>query len=238
MARTAAVKEEGETPTHITSSETAGSSSTKSPSIVHITAAIIAVMNEVKGVEKNTTIGSGNYAYKGVSDQDVKKTIGDAMARNGLAIVPTRINGRAEVSRWMEGTTSKQSIFTEVEPTYLLMHTSGEWIEVCGYGHGVDPQDKAAGKASTYALKYTLLYLFLVPTGKIDDADDTHSQDIPAPKAADTRKPVTALQLEAVKERMQLQKGETPREVYDKALAHYQMTEKQKDELKALIPTT
>ena len=48
-----------------------------------------------------------------------------------------------------------------------------------GYGHGIDSQDKAPGKATTYALKYALLYTFMVATGKIDDADSTHSDDIP-----------------------------------------------------------
>ena len=50
-----------------------------------------------------------------------------------------------------------------------------------GYGQGVDSQDKGAGKATTYALKYALLYAFLVPTGKIDDSDNIHSNDIETP---------------------------------------------------------
>jgi len=45
----------------------------------------------------------------------------------------------------------------------------------------VDSQDKGAGKATTYALKYALLYTFLIPTGKIDDADNSHSDETPAP---------------------------------------------------------
>jgi hypothetical protein len=43
--------------------------------------------------------------------------------------------------------------------------------------YGVDSQDKGAGKATTYALKYALLYSFLVPTGDIDDTDIVHSQE-------------------------------------------------------------
>ena len=46
--------------------------------------------------------------------------------------------------------------------------------------------DKSAGKATTYALKYALLYLFMVPTGKIDDADKTQppKEGRQAPKKA------------------------------------------------------
>jgi len=146
-----------------------------------IAKAIVAVMKSVKaGVEKNLSVGAGNSSYKGVSDQDVKKAVGRAMAENGLVILPIGIDAKVDVTKWEEtsqyGNKTKQSVFTEVKTKYLLLHESGESIEIEGYGHGVDSQDKSAGKATTYALKYALLYSFLVPTGKIDDAD-LHSSD-------------------------------------------------------------
>lgn len=148
--------------------------------------AITAVMKEVKGIDKNLTVGNGSSAYKGVSDQDVKKIIGEAMERNGLSIIPTSVEPTLRIDRWEETyngqTKQKQQVFSEVRTKYLLMHESGESIELSGYGHGVDTQDKAAGKATTYALKYALLYTFLVPTGKIDDADAVHSEAIEVPK--------------------------------------------------------
>jgi hypothetical protein len=144
--------------------------------------AVIAVMNEVKGIEKSMTVGNGQNSYKGVPDKEVKKIIGSAMAKNGLCILPIAIKPTIKIERWEEPgynkeIKQKQSVFTEVVSTYLLMHESGESQEICGYGHGVDSQDKGAGKATTYALKYALLYSFLVPTGDIDDADIVHSQD-------------------------------------------------------------
>jgi hypothetical protein len=155
----------------------------KSESIINLVKATIKVMAEVKGIDKAMTIGEGKNAYKGVSDQDVKKTVGDAMEKNGLAIFPinidddTQLSSWEEVDQWSKATPKeikrKQSIFTKVKVTYLLTHESGEFIEIQGFGHGVDSQDKSAGKATTYALKYALLYTFMVPTGKIDDADNT-----------------------------------------------------------------
>ncbi len=145
----------------------------------NITAAIIKVMKEVKGVEKNADVGAGNNSYKGVNDKDVKEVIRKAMTKHGLAIVPTNIHEETQIERWEEtdkwGTKRKQSVFTRAHVTYRLMHTSGEYIDIQGIGHGVDNQDKSAGKATTYALKYALLYTFLVPTGDIDDADAVHS---------------------------------------------------------------
>lgn len=144
--------------------------------------AILRVMKEVKGIDKSMTVGTGSNSYKGVPDQEVKKIIGEAMAKNGLVLLPIEVDPKTEVSRWEEntqyGVKQKQSVFTEVKTKYLLLHESGESMELQGYGHGSDTQDKGAGKATTYALKYTLLYTFLVPTGKIDDTDTTHSEAI------------------------------------------------------------
>jgi len=154
-----------------------------------ITKAILAVMRSVKGIDKTLTVGTGSSSYKGVSDKDVKNIIGEAMEKNGLCILPIGINAKVQIDRWVENTQygekTKQNVLTEVATKYLLLHESGESIELEGYGHGVDSQDKSAGKATTYALKSTLLYTFLVPTGTIDDADSKHSDEVPikpAPK--------------------------------------------------------
>lgn len=155
-----------------------------------ITKAILSVMQEVKNIEKTMDVGTGHSTYKGVSDKIVKEVLQPAMVKNGLAIVPTSVEAKATTERWGETTNynnvpqtkQKQSTLTEVTTKYLLIHSSGESIELAGYGQGVDSQDKGAGKATTYALKYTLLYTFLIPTGKIDDADNEHSDDIEVPK--------------------------------------------------------
>ncbi len=150
-----------------------------------ISKAIIAVMQEVKGMEKKSRIGSGNHAYNGTKDQDVKEAFNQALTKNGLCMLPIDIQETTDVTKWTEdgnyGVKQKQSVFTKVIAKYLLLHTSGESIELSGYGHGVDPQDKGAGKATTYALKNCLLYTFLTPVGKIDDTDSTHSEEIPTP---------------------------------------------------------
>jgi hypothetical protein len=152
--------------------------------------AVLAVMNEVKGIDKSMNVGTGQMSYKGVPDQEVKKIVGQAMQKNGLVLIPTSIDPKTQINEWDEttqyGVKRKQSVFTEVITKYILIHESGESIEVCGYGHGVDSQDKGAGKATTYALKYAMLYTFLIPTGKIDDSDSIHSEEIPVKQKAQT----------------------------------------------------
>jgi hypothetical protein len=159
----------------------------------NLTKAVIAVMKEVRGMEKNSRVGQGGHAYNGTKDQDVKEVFNEALAKNGLIMFPKDIDEHTQVDRWEEtnqyGTKQKQSVFTKVKVYYTLAHESGEEVTVCGYGHGVDPQDKAAGKATTYAMKNALLYTFLTPVGKIDDTETTHSNDIPTPQPKAQPKP-------------------------------------------------
>ena len=154
-----------------------------------IAKAVIEVMKAVKGMEKNSDVGAGHSSYKGTKDSDVKEVFNEEMSKAGLCIVPIDIDEEMTLSRWEEEQTwngekqikQKQSVFTKVKTKYLLLHESGQSLELVGYGHGVDAQDKGAGKATTYALKNCLLYTFLTPVGKIDDTETTHSEEIPEP---------------------------------------------------------
>jgi len=175
----------------------------------NIAKAIIQVMNEVKGMEKNSKVGTGNASYNGTKDQDVKEVFNNALSKNGLCILPIGVEEDTRIDRWEENTNygakQKQSVFTKVKTKYLLLHESGESVEIAGYGHGVDAQDKGAGKATTYALKNALLYTFLTPVGKIDDSDTTHSDDIETPKNKNNKNNQEQPKSEAdlIKERLQ-----------------------------------
>lgn len=157
----------------------------------NITLAIIEVMKDVEWVAKNMTVWKWDNAYNWVSDKDVRIVMRESMIKNWLSLLPIQINPTIRIDRWEEedpysksvpkAMRSKQSVFTEVSTKYLLVHTSGESIEVSWYWQGVDSQDKWAGKATTYAMKNTLLNMFLVPTGI--DTDNTHSDDIDVPKS-------------------------------------------------------
>jgi len=170
----------------------------KMESKIEIAKAIIAVMKEVKGMEKNSRVGTGSNSYDGTKDQDVKEVFNKALSDNGLCMLQIGIEESTQIDRWEQPYNGvpqqKQSVFTKVKVKYLLLHESGESIELMGYGHGVDPQDKGAGKATTYAMKNCLLYTFCTPVGKMDDTETTHSESIPVPvkkeqKANEENKP-------------------------------------------------
>ena len=160
----------------------------------NISLAIIEVIKEVEWVAKSMTVWTGSNSYQWVSDKDVKTLLRNVMTKHWLSILPIGIQSKIQIDRWEEvdqysksvpkDMKSKQSIFTEVTTKYLLLHTSGESIEVAWYWQGVDTQDKGAGKATTYALKNTLLNMFLIPTGV--DTDNTHSDEYDVPKKKET----------------------------------------------------
>lgn len=155
----------------------------------NIIKAVVQATKEIQaagGVEKNSEVGSGSNAYKGIKDADVKKIVGRAMVNNGLAIFPIHVDEELRIERWEAkdyrgNPTMKQQVFSSISAKYLLCHESGESIELSGRGHGIDSQDKAIGKAETYSLKYVLLHTFLVESDKIDDTDTSHSDDIKTP---------------------------------------------------------
>lgn len=144
--------------------------------------AVLNVMADVDLIEKNTSVWTGRSAYKWVADKDVKKIIGRSMESHWLCLLPIGIDDTVTVDSRDEEYNGvikhKKSVFTTVKTKYLLLHESWESIEIMWYWHGADSQDKGAGKATTYALKYAMLYTFLVPTGDMDDTDNTHSSEI------------------------------------------------------------
>jgi len=165
-----------------------------------ISKAIIAVMKDVKNIEKGLTVGSGKSTYKAMSDSMVRNEVKKAMTDNGLCILPISVQATVKIDRWEEADSynngamkTKQSAFTEAHTKYLLLHESGESIELAGYGHGVDTQDKGAGKATTYALKNAILDTFLIIKGDDVDTDKTHSDDLPVPPKTKSKEEVFEL---------------------------------------------
>jgi hypothetical protein len=199
----------------------------------NISKAIISVMKSVKGMEKNMKVGKGNYAYNGTSDKDVKEVFNEALAENGLCILPISVEDEIHVERYVDQYGKpKMSVMTVVKTKYLLLHDSGESIELAGYGQGVDSQDKGAGKATTYALKNCLLYTFLTPVGKIDDTDTTHSEEIATPPAPAAPKPPAKKKL--TKDQFESAVGGTKVQIQT-VLDKFTMTATQKATLQTLV---
>lgn len=104
----------------------------------------------------------------------------------GLLIYPAAAHGTGEVVKDEDGGGGTYACVTVT--TRIKALSDGTYIDVVGFGLGVDNQDKAGGKAGTYAMKTGLVQALLA--GGAEDTDDTDTPLKGGPrKAAPKAKP-------------------------------------------------
>lgn len=139
---------------------------------------IQAVSNKVRNIEKDMTVGTGNNAYKAVSDKTVTLAVKDAETEFKLLSVPIKqelIN--SEVLR-VQGDRGEKLVYMDnikMTVRFVDLEDTSVFLDVEAFGKGVDSGDKGFGKASTYARKYALLNAYKIATG--EDPDSEKSQD-------------------------------------------------------------
>ena len=138
---------------------------------------IQSVSEVVRNVEKNLVVGTGNSAYKAVSDQDVLFKVKEAEKTFRLVSIPVRQElVKSEIVRTIaNGGYEKINYVDIVKMTVRIINIDkpDEYIEVESFGRGLDAGDKGFGKASTYARKYALLNAYKIATG--EDPDQSKS---------------------------------------------------------------
>lgn len=140
-----------------------------------------AATNDIKTVAKNLTVGFGKSQYKAVAEKDILAAVKEAEQKYGIFSYPANRNILvAEDIVANEDGREKRSRYVRIETTYRFvnMDKPDEYVEVIGYGDGVDTLDKAPGKAITYSDKYCLMKAYKVETG--DDPDANASDDLDA----------------------------------------------------------
>ena len=153
---------------------------------------LLAITSEIKTVNKNLEVGVGKSAYKAVGEADVLAAVKVLEEKHKVYSYPCKreVIDRAilETEKEYNGNITRgNQIFLRIETTYRFVNVEKpeETIEITTYGDGIDTQDKAVGKAMTYADKYALLKAYKIITG--DDADQEHSPD----RASYTQKQTT-----------------------------------------------
>lgn len=131
---------------------------------------IQAISNEIKGVEKDMTVGEGHSSYKAVSDMSVMLKIKDAETKHGLLSIPCKqelVNSEILKSAPDQYGKVKTTFVDTIRMTTKIidLDNPSDFIEIESYGRGVDASDKGFGKASTYARKYALLNVYKIATG-------------------------------------------------------------------------
>lgn len=137
------------------------------------------VSNEIKNIEKNMTVGKGNYAYKAVQDIDVTLEVKQAESKYRLVSIPIKQElVKSEIVRVVKdggGEAIQYMDIVKMTLRIINLDNTAEFVDVESFGRGLDPGDKGFGKASTYARKYALLNAYKIATG--EDPDDTKSKE-------------------------------------------------------------
>ena len=142
-----------------------------------------AISDKISKVAKNLTVGTGKSAYKAVGESDVLSAVKPIEREFGVYSYPIKrtileTNVLTTTSEYEGKVTEKNQLFMRIETVYRFVNIDKpeEFIDITTYGDGVDSQDKACGKAMTYADKYALLKAYKIETG--DDPDQHKSEDL------------------------------------------------------------
>lgn len=130
---------------------------------------MLAVAKDVSHIAKDVSVKHAGANYKGLSHDGVVAAVRDAMITHGVLALPSVIatnHGEAET----KSGNVQQMIDVTVETTFINADDMSQTLSVTTVGTGIDSQDKAPGKAMSYAKKYGLLYAFLLITGENDEA--------------------------------------------------------------------
>jgi len=128
----------------------------------------LAIMGEVGYVQKLGKNKAQDYKYAG--EAQLINALRPVLLKHKVICVP----GEAKVvNSTCEVVNDKKTYRTVIQYTWVYTHVpSGTHMQVQAIGEGVDTGDKAAYKAATGALKYSLRQPFLIETGDEPEAHD------------------------------------------------------------------
>lgn len=129
---------------------------------------ILAIMGEVRYLNKDDNVSFGTTKYKALSEEKVTEIMRDKLVKYKLVVYPVR------------QTATRNGQITHVDVEYEMVNAENpeERITIASCGDGADSQDKGSGKAMTYAFKYMWLRTFALPTG--EDPDKVSSEELDA----------------------------------------------------------
>lgn len=143
-----------------------------------ITAELGKVQQTLNVATKTDKNGRVLSSYKAVSINDVVDSALPLLEKYRVVVYPVT----KEIIRDEQITTTtnygeKTNFFVRMKCTYRFVNIDKpeEYIDVIGYGDGIDSGDKANGKANTYARKYALIDALNISKG--DDPDVKASEE-------------------------------------------------------------
>lgn len=152
------------------------------------------ITEEISAVAKNLSVGYGKNSYKAVGEADVLAAVKPIEAKYGVYSYPVSreiIDSGVLTTAGYDGK-EKNQMYMRIKTVYrfLCIDNPDSFIDIESFADGVDSQDKAPGKAMTYADKYALLKAYKIITG--DDPDPNMSEELKAKKRMQTAYPPRA----------------------------------------------
>ena len=150
------------------------------------------VMKAIEYLTKDDKVEFGTTKYKAISEEKVTTAVRKQLVEQGIVIIPIM---QESVVTELIRTDKSVNQRADVHTRYRIQNIDdiNDYIEVESNGSGVDTQDKAVGKAMTYAYKYMLLRTFAIPTGEdpdkisSDETDDKIGKEIESTKLIDKK---------------------------------------------------
>jgi hypothetical protein len=142
---------------------------------------INAVRKKVDYVQKNKSVSTGSSgSYKAVTHDEITGVVRPHLIENGIVIVPSLKSSKVSATINKDGTPSN---VIRYEATYeFKVVNEDDPQDFCVMeieAHANDNQDKAPGKALSYAKKYAVLKLFEIETGEDEESRFKESDPFP-----------------------------------------------------------
>lgn len=131
--------------------------------------ALAAVQAKMRAAGKSGENTFDHYKYAKL--EDYLSAARPLLAENKLSVVVSCDKAERLPDRQTSKGGTERAV--SVELVARIVHESGEWLEVVGYGEGQDRADKALYKAITGGKKYILAGLLAIPTTDEPEADET-----------------------------------------------------------------
>lgn len=155
------------------------------------------VMKAIEYLTKDDKVEFGTTKYKAISEEKVTTAVRKELVKQGIVIIPIMQESTVtELIRTEKSVNQRADVHTK----YRIQNIDdvNDFIEVESNGSGVDTQDKAVGKAMTYAYKYMLLRTFAIPTGEDPDKISSAETDYKMKTEIDGEKLISKSQVQAL----------------------------------------
>lgn len=138
------------------------------------------VTQEITAVAKNLSVGYGSSKYKAVGEADILAAVKPAEAKHGVYSYPLSreiVESGTMEKETKNGKSIQMYMRIKVVYRFLCIDNPESYLDIESFGDGVDTQDKAPGKAMTYADKYALMKAYKIITGDDPDPYASEPQD-------------------------------------------------------------